>query len=112
VEASLKAAREIAEGGLDAEVLDLRTLKPMDDEAILTSVRKTGRCLIFEEGPLIGGIGAEIAARIGERAFSSLKAPVLRVAAQDTPIPAAINLERAIIPSAEEIVRAIDRLFG
>lgn len=112
VELALKAAQDIADGGLEPEVIDLRTLKPMDTEAILGSVRKTGRCLVFEEGPLTGGIGAEVVARVVEHAFGALKAPVLRIAAKDTPIPSAMSLERAVMPSTEDILAAVERLFA
>ncbi len=75
-------------------------------------MRKTGRCILFEEGPLTGGVGAEVAARLAEHAFSSLKAPVIRVAAQDTPLPASGALERAVTPSLQSILDATDRLFA
>lgn len=112
VETALKAAKEIADGGLETEILDLRTLKPMDAEAIFASVRKTGRCLVFEEGPLTGGVGAEVSARVCENCFRALKAPVLRVAAKDTPIPSAATLERAVMPSADGILSAVEQLFA
>lgn len=108
---ALHAARELSEGGLEAEVLDLRTLKPMDRSAVLAAARKTGRCIVIEEGPLTCGIGAEVAAFVGTEAFKSLKAPVQRVAAKDAPIPSAMTLERAVMPSVSEILSAADRLF-
>jgi pyruvate/2-oxoglutarate/acetoin dehydrogenase E1 component len=111
VDSAFAAAREIAKGELEAEVIDLRTLKPMDTEAVSASVRKTGRCIIFEEGPLTGGIGAEVSARITENCFRDLKAPPVRVAAQDTPIPSALSLERAVVPSEKGICEAVERLF-
>ncbi len=108
---ALRAAHDLAEGGLEAEVLDLRTLRPMDDETLLAAARKTGRCIVIEEGPLTGGVGAEVAARVVEGAFASLKAPVRRVAAKDSPIPSAMTLERAVMPSVADILAAADRLF-
>jgi len=112
VETSLTAAVELAAGGIQAEVVDLRTLKPMDESSIFDSVRKTGRCVIFEEGPLTGGLGAEISARLMEDCFATLKAPVQRVAAADTPIPSAVTLEKAVIPTAEGIYTAVEKVFA
>lgn len=108
---ALAAARELSEGGLEAEVLDLRTVKPVDISAIEAAAVKTGRCIVLEEGPLTGGVGAEIAARIGERCFASLKTGVRRVAAHDTPIPSAVPLERAVLPSVDAVLAAADGLF-
>ena len=112
VETGLAAANDLGEGNLEAEVVDLRTLKPMDSDAVFSSVRKTGRCVVFEEGPLTGGVGAEVSARVVENCFGALKAPVQRVAAADTPIPSAIALERALTPSAERIFAAVEKLFA
>lgn len=111
VELALAAAAELAEGGLEAEVLDVRSLRPLDTEAIFDGVRKSGRCIILEEGPLTGGIGAEIAAQAGQNCFGNLKAPIQRIAARDFPIPSAIHLEKAVIPSLDDILSAADRLF-
>jgi pyruvate/2-oxoglutarate/acetoin dehydrogenase E1 component len=109
---ALAAADELAEGGLEAEVLDLRTLRPLDDEALTATARKTGRCILLEEGHITGGVGAELAARLAESCFHSLKAPVMRVAAEDTPFPAAQALEDAVTPSVRRILDAADRLFA
>jgi pyruvate/2-oxoglutarate/acetoin dehydrogenase E1 component len=106
------AAAELAEGGLEADVLDLRCLRPLDQEALLATVRKTGRCILFEEGHLTGGVGAELAARLVELCFPALKAPVIRIAAEDTPLPAARALESAVTPSLRHILNAADRLFA
>ena len=111
VEIALAAASELSEGGLEAEILDLRSLRPMDWDAVFAVARKTGRCLIFEEGPLYGGIGAEVSARIAENCFRDLKAPPIRIGAKDTPIPSALTLERAVTPSAKDICEAVERLF-
>ena len=108
---SLAAAAELAEGGLEAEVLDLRTLKPLDTDAVCRSVRRTGRCIVFEEGHLTGGLGANISALLMEQCFADLKAPVRRVAAKDVPFPAASLLEAAVMPSAEDIYAAVEALF-
>jgi pyruvate dehydrogenase E1 component beta subunit len=103
---ALKAAEELAGQGIDAEVIDLRTLKPMDSETIIASVQKTGRAVTVEEGWQQNGVGAEIAARILERAFDYLDAPVLRVSGKDVPMPYAANLEKLALPSVAEVVEA------
>jgi pyruvate dehydrogenase E1 component beta subunit len=103
---ALKAADELAKDGIDAEVIDLRTLKPMDTETIITSVQKTGRAVTVEEGWQQSGVGAEIAARIVEHAFDYLDAPVARVSGKDVPMPYAANLEKLALPSVAEVVEA------
>ena len=103
---ALKAAEELASEGIDAEVIDLRTLKPMDTETIVASVQKTGRLVTVEEGWQQCGVGAEIAARIMEHAFDYLDAPVARVSGKDVPMPYAANLEKLALPSAAEVVEA------
>jgi pyruvate dehydrogenase E1 component beta subunit len=103
---ALKAAEELAGAGIDVEVIDLRTLKPMDNETIIASVQKTGRAVTVEEGWQQSGVGAEIAARIMEHAFDYLDAPVARVSGKDVPMPYAANLEKLALPSVAEIVEA------
>ena len=103
---ALKAAEELASAGIDAEVIDLRTLKPMDIDTIVASVQKTGRAVTVEEGWQQNGVGAEIAARIMEHAFDYLDAPVLRVSGKDVPMPYAANLEKLALPSVAEVVEA------
>ena len=103
---ALKAAEELADAGIDAEVIDLRTLKPMDNETIIASVQKTGRAVTVEEGWQQSGVGAEIATRIMEHAFDYLDAPVARVSCKDVPMPYAANLEKLALPSVAEIVEA------
>ena len=103
---SLKAADELAKGGIEAEVIDLRTIRPMDTETIIASVKKTGRCVTVEEGWQQSGIGAEIAARVMEHAFDYLDAPVTRVSGKDVPMPYAANLEKLALPSVAEVVQA------
>jgi pyruvate dehydrogenase E1 component beta subunit len=104
---ALKAAEALAEEGIDAEVVDLRTLRPLDMPLVLASVRKTGRCVIVEEGWPQSGIGAEICAQIVEQAFDALDAPVLRVTAKDIPMPYAGNLEKLTLPKAADVVAAV-----
>ncbi len=96
--------------GIAAEVLDLRTLAPLDREAILASVRKTGKALVVHEATRTGGVGAEVAALIAEEAFESLDGPVMRLASEDTPVPHSPILEAAFQPSIDEIADAIRRL--
>ena len=103
---ALKAADELAQENISAEVIDLRTLKPMDSETIVESVKKTGRLVTVEEGWKQSGVGAEIAARVMEEAFDYLDAPVARVSGKDVPMPYAANLEKLALPSVEEVVEA------
>ena len=103
---ALKAAEELAKDGIDAEVIDLRTLKPMDTDTIVASVQKTGRAVTVEEGWQQSGVGAEIAARIMEHAFDYLDTPVARVSGKDVPMPYAANLEKLALPSVAEVVEA------
>jgi pyruvate dehydrogenase E1 component subunit beta len=103
---ALKAADELAKEGIEAEVIDLRTLRPMDTETIIASVKKTGRAVTVEEGWQQNGVGSEIAARIMKHAFDYLDAPVIRVSGKDVPMPYAANLEKLALPSAAEVVEA------
>ncbi len=103
---ALKAAEELAKENIDAEVIDLRTLKPMDSDTIIESVKKTGRLVTVEEGWKQSGVGAEIAARMMEEAFDYLDAPVARVCGKDVPMPYAANLEKLALPSVAEVVEA------
>ena len=103
---ALKAADELAKEGIEAEVIDLRTLRPMDTETIIASVKKTGRAVTVEEGWQQSGVGSEIVARIMEHAFDYLDAPVMRVSGKDVPMPYAANLEKLALPSAAEVVEA------
>jgi pyruvate dehydrogenase E1 component beta subunit len=103
---SLEAAETLAKEGIEAEVIDLRTLRPMDTETIIASVKKTGRAVTVEEGWAQSGVGAEVATRIMEHAFDYLDAPVARVSGKDVPMPYAANLEKLALPSAAEVVAA------
>lgn len=104
---ALKAAEQLAAEGIDVEVINLRTLRPLDTETILTSVRKTNRLVTVEEGWGPCGIGAEVAARVVAEAFDDLDAPPLRVHQEDVPMPYAANLEALTVPSVEKIVKAV-----
>ena len=108
---ALAAAEEAAQDDLDLEVLDLRSLVPLDLEALATSVRKTGRAVVVHEAPMTAGFGAEVAARIMEDAFDFLEAPVLRVTGYDTPYPPA-TIESHYLPNAERILAAVDRVVN
>lgn len=110
VHLTLAAADRVAAEGISVEVLDLRTLAPLDREAIAESVAKTSKMLIVHEDNKTGGVGAEIAAMIAEEHFEQLDGPILRVAAADTHIPYAPSLEEAIIPNVEDVVMALRRL--
>ena len=103
---ALKAAEALAKEGIEAEVIDLRTLRPMDTETIFASVRKTHRCVSVEEGWPQSGIGAEIMAQVMEHAFDDLDAPVVRVTGKDVPMPYAANLEKRALPTVEDVVEA------
>lgn len=103
---ALAAAEELAKDGVDAEVIDLRTLRPMDIETVVASVKKTNRCVTIEEGWPQSGVGAEIAAKIMENAFDYLDAPVARITGKDVPMPYAANLEKLALPSVPEVVEA------
>jgi pyruvate dehydrogenase E1 component beta subunit len=103
---ALKAADELAKENIAAEVIDLRTIRPMDTETIVDSVKKTGRIVTIEEGWQQSGVGAEVAARVMEHAFDYLDAPVTRVSGKDVPMPYAANLEKLALPSVAEVIAA------
>jgi pyruvate/2-oxoglutarate/acetoin dehydrogenase E1 component len=107
---ALDAAEELEKEGLDVEVIDLRTLAPIDREAILASVKKTSRMMILHEASRTGGIGGEIAAQVAEEAFEWLDAPLVRVAAIDTPVPYSPPLEEYHLPQLKDVVDAARRL--
>ncbi|HKS81929.1 MAG TPA: alpha-ketoacid dehydrogenase subunit beta [Candidatus Acidoferrales bacterium] len=107
---SLEAAGKLAQEGIEAEVIDLRTLLPLDSETILASVKKTNKLLVVHEDTRTGGIAGEIAALVCENAFEDLDGPVLRVTALDTPVPYAPTLEERFLPDAEKVVAAAREL--
>ena len=107
VHKSAQAARLLEASGIDAEVIDVRTLVPLDNNTIFASVRKTGKLLIVEEGNVTGGWGAEVAARVADECIDYLEAPIRRVAAPDTPVPFAPVMENYYIPSVERIVNSV-----
>jgi len=99
-----EAAETLEREGVSAEIIDLRTVLPIDEETVLSSVRKTSRAILLHEDTLTGGVGAELAARIAERAFDSLDAPIVRIAAPDTPVPFSTPLEEAFLPNAGKVL--------
>ena len=110
VHTALEAAQKLAAEGVDAEVLDLRSLAPLDKDAVLTTVARTSRALLLYEATLTGGIGGELAAIIAEDAFEYLDAPIVRIASADAPVPYSPPLEAAFLPSVEKVVTGAKRL--
>lgn len=108
---ALDAADRLAEEGIKAEVIDLRSLRPLDTETIIASVQKTNRLVVVEETWPICGIGSEIAAQVQEKAFDYLDAPIMRVSGKDVPMPYAANLEKLALPSAPEVVAAVNSVM-
>ncbi len=109
---ALEVAEQMAAQGKSIEVLDLRTITPWDEEAVYASVRKTNRLLVAHEDSLTMGFGAEVAARVAQNCFESLDAPILRVAAKDSFVPSAASLEAAVLPSAEDVRAAVEKLLS
>jgi pyruvate dehydrogenase E1 component beta subunit len=109
---TLRAAGLLEQDGIGAEVIDLRVLRPLDDETVLSSVQKTHRAVVVDEGWKTGSLAAEIAARIMEHAFYDLDAPVLRVCSAEVPVPYARHMEEAALPQPAAIVAAAQRLMG
>ncbi|HMB48315.1 MAG TPA: pyruvate dehydrogenase complex E1 component subunit beta, partial [Afifellaceae bacterium] len=107
---ALKAADALAGEGIDCEVIDLRTLRPMDIDSVVESVRKTGRCVTVEEGWPQNSIGSTISAQLMELAFDYLDAPVVRIAGKDVPMPYAANLEKLALPNVDEVVAAVKKV--
>jgi pyruvate dehydrogenase E1 component beta subunit len=105
----MEAAKRLAEEGIEAEIVDPRTLRPLDDEPIFASVRKTGRCVVVEEGWPMAGFGAEISDRVQRECFDALDAPIQRVSSADVPMPYAKTLEKAYLPQPEKVIDAVRR---
>jgi len=112
VQRTLDAVRKVESAhGVGVEVIDIRTLNPLDTATIYASVRKTGKVLIAHEDTLTGGFGAEIAALVSAACFERLDAPVMRVAARDTPVPYGPALENAMLPQENDVIRALESLI-
>ncbi|ODT80331.1 MAG: pyruvate dehydrogenase complex E1 component subunit beta [Pelagibacterium sp. SCN 64-44] len=103
-----QATEKLVAAGVDVELIDLRTLRPMDSDTVIESVKKTGRLVTVEEGWPQGGIGAELSARVMEQAFDYLDAPVMRVTGKDVPMPYAANLEKLALPNVDEVIAAVN----
>ena len=103
---ALQAADFLATEGIEAEVIDLRTLRPLDMETLITSVKKTNRAVTIEEGWPVAGMGAELSAQLMEDAFDYLDAPVMRINSKDVPLPYGNNLEALVLPQTDDIVAA------
>ena len=112
VHTCMQAATTLAQIGVSAEVIDLRSLKPLDEKALINSARKTGRVLIVHEASRMCGVGAEVAAIVAEQAFDTLKAPVLRLTGPDAPAPSSYVLEQAFMPQLDGVVAAVKKLMG
>ncbi|NLJ48088.1 MAG: alpha-ketoacid dehydrogenase subunit beta [Candidatus Atribacteria bacterium] len=108
---SLQAAENLAQEGIDIEVLDLRTLRPLDTEAIAQSIRKTHRALVVYEAPQLGGFGAEVAAFIGEKCFDDLDSPIMRLGGLEMPPPYNPRLEKQLVPQVEDIMNGVKKLM-
>jgi pyruvate dehydrogenase E1 component beta subunit len=108
---ALQAAELLAADGVEAEVVDPRTLRPLDEDVIFDSVRRTNRCVVVEEGWRYAGFGAEIADRVQRECFDSLDAPVIRVTAADVPMPYSRMLEKAFLPQPEKVVQAVHQVL-
>ncbi|MBO5631380.1 MAG: alpha-ketoacid dehydrogenase subunit beta [Aeriscardovia sp.] len=111
VKDAMQAASKLAEEGIDSEVIDLRTIKPLDEETVLSSVKKTGRLVIVHEATRVCGFGAEVAAVVAEKAFEALKAPIQRITAPDCPSPFTPALEKEYLPNAEKVIAAVKKII-
>jgi pyruvate dehydrogenase E1 component beta subunit len=111
LEISLKAADQLAQEGIEAEIVDLRTLRPLDMAPVLESFRKTNRAVIVEEGWQSYGVGAEVAARIYEEAFDYVDAPIKRVAQKEVPLPYNRTLEQLALPQVEDVIKAVKEVL-
>jgi pyruvate dehydrogenase E1 component beta subunit len=111
VATAMEAANILAEEGIEAEVVDPRTIRPLDEQILVTSVEKTNRCVIVEEATPFASVGSEIAQRITTLAFDHLDAPVIKVNSEDVPMPYAANLEKAVLPNAQKVVAAAKKVL-
>jgi pyruvate dehydrogenase E1 component beta subunit len=111
LEISMKAAEELAKGGVEAEIVDLRSLRPLDMDAVIESLKKTNRAVVVEEGWKSFGVGAEVSARIYEQAFDYMDAPVRRVAQKEVPLPYNRTLEQSALPQVEDVIAAVKEVL-
>jgi pyruvate dehydrogenase E1 component beta subunit len=111
LEISMKAADQLSKEGIEAEIVDLRTLRPLDLEPVLESFKKTNRAVVVEEGWKSYGVGAEVAARIYEQAFDYVDAPIGRVAQKEVPLPYNQALEQLALPQVEDVIKAVKEVL-
>jgi pyruvate dehydrogenase E1 component beta subunit len=111
LEISLKASEQLAKEGIEVEIVDLRSLRPLDMEPILTSFKKTNKAVIVEEGWRSYGVGAEVASRIYEEAFDYVDSPIKRVAQTEVPLPYNRNLEQMALPQVDDVIRAVKEVI-
>ena len=109
---AMDAANELSKRGIEVEIVDLRSLRPLDEDTIVASVKKTHRCVVVHEGWPYGGVGAEVADRVQRLAFDDLDAPILRVTTLDVPMPYNAKLEQSCMPQASRVVAAVERVVG
>ncbi|MEO7111621.1 MAG: transketolase C-terminal domain-containing protein, partial [Polyangiaceae bacterium] len=109
---AIEAAAQLEKEGISAEIVDLRSLRPLDEEAIIRSVKKTHRCVVVHEGWPYGGVGAEICDRVQRLAFDYLDAPILRVSQLDVPMPYNAKLEQHVMPQADRVIKAVQRVVN
>jgi pyruvate dehydrogenase E1 component beta subunit len=107
----MKAADELAKDGVEAEIVDLRSLRPLDMDAVIESIKKTNRAVVVEEGWKSFGVGAEVSARIYEQAFDYVDAPVRRVAQKEVPLPYNRTLEQSALPQVEDVIAAVKEVL-
>jgi pyruvate/2-oxoglutarate/acetoin dehydrogenase E1 component len=112
VHVALEAAEKLAAEGIELEIVDLRTIKPMDEETVLASVRKTNRAVVLSEEPYTGSVAGDVAGRIAEKAFWHLDAPLVRLGCLDTPVPYSPPLEDHYLPNADKLVARVRELLA
>ena len=111
VHTALEAAQDLKEKGISCEIIDLRTILPLDRKSIFTTVKNTNKVVVLHEQTKTGGVGAEVSSLITEYCFDYLDGPIIRVAAQDTPVPYSAQLEEAFIPQAKDVISAVEKLI-
>ena len=108
---ALEAAQTLKENGVSCEIIDLRTILPLDKKSIFTTVKKTNKVVVLHEQTKTGGVGAEVSSLITEYCFDYLDGPIIRIAAQDTPVPYSAQMEEAFIPQVKDVISAVERLI-
>jgi len=111
VHTAMEAAQTLKENGVSCEIIDLRTILPLDKKSIFTTVKKTNKVVVLHEQTKTGGVGAEVSSLITEYCFDYLDGPIIRIAAQDTPVPYSAQMEEAFIPQVKDIVAAVEKLM-